>query len=527
MTIASQKMIELLDQYCRNGTKGYQQCYEEVVAHVDAWAASYKERAEKAEARVAQLTETVNLSIDLQNQAHSDCEKAEAELAAAFATHDGMTCKEVSEQVGGIIDFLTEARLQAEAERDHWKANHADMVKRAALLSQRDDLPVDRLPAYRELEALQKLVGAKQAEIDRLMLEFCPDEMTAEQIAECEKHQRVVHHPAFGKTPEQILEIRKRLAAAWIAKDLPEPEVLGFDREDNDITGYTSDQMRVIVKHHGQMAIMLKRCMIEISSLLRTGQRDEDNHVLHDAQTLLDAYACMALRQSGVAFNERAAMKCHVNEFSSRVCERGVKGCNISHGNNPYVSAFDQGRATAPVSQPAAHEVTVRVPQGGRAFRVPPDVAHELARLRKPIELTNDHIRAAGGIVHKDFHIPDDDLDALLNAVASWGRGDPQNMDSGLYLMDLIEKVSQRLASNALPQPVAEWVNDEQGFQRLTELPIPDGTQLYANAEPQGWKLVPIEPTEAMMHAAEDIAPPRRFGAVYRAMLAAAPKETK
>lgn len=41
-----------------------------------------------------------------------------------------------------------------------------------------------------------------------------------------------------------------------------------------------------------------------------------------------------------------------------------------------------------------------------------------------------------------------------------------------------------------------------------------------------GWKLVPLEPTEAMVHAGEDVEPPRPFGKVYRAMLAAAPAAT-
>jgi hypothetical protein len=33
---------------------------------------------------------------------------------------------------------------------------------------------------------------ALQAEIDRLMLEFCPDEMSEEQLAEWARHQRAV-----------------------------------------------------------------------------------------------------------------------------------------------------------------------------------------------------------------------------------------------------------------------------------------------------------------------------------------------
>lgn len=43
------------------------------------------------------------------------------------------------------------------------------------------------------------------------------------------------------------------------------------------------------------------------------------------------------------------------------------------------------------------------------------------------------------------------------------------------------------------------------------------------NAVTDGWKWVPLEPTEAMVHAGEDVEPPRPFGKVYRAMLAVAP----
>jgi len=37
-----------------------------------------------------------------------------------------------------------------------WKAAHADMVKRNALLREREDLPVDRIPAHAELVRLQE-----------------------------------------------------------------------------------------------------------------------------------------------------------------------------------------------------------------------------------------------------------------------------------------------------------------------------------------------------------------------------------
>lgn len=44
-------------------------------------------------------------------------------------------------------------------------------------------------PAYL---AAKEAWDCQQAAIDRLMLEFCPDEMTPEQLEEWEKHQRVV-----------------------------------------------------------------------------------------------------------------------------------------------------------------------------------------------------------------------------------------------------------------------------------------------------------------------------------------------
>jgi hypothetical protein len=41
-------------------------------------------------------------------------------------------------------------------------------------------------------EDAQRDAGAKQAEIDRLMLEFCPDEMTEQQLANWAAHQKPV-----------------------------------------------------------------------------------------------------------------------------------------------------------------------------------------------------------------------------------------------------------------------------------------------------------------------------------------------
>ena len=44
--------------------------------------------------------------------------------------------------------------------------------------------------ASKEVARLERELLAKQALIDRLMLEYCPDEMTPEQLTEWAKHQR-------------------------------------------------------------------------------------------------------------------------------------------------------------------------------------------------------------------------------------------------------------------------------------------------------------------------------------------------
>jgi hypothetical protein len=41
------------------------------------------------------------------------------------------------------------------AELKHWKSNHADVVSRLAIATQRPDLPVDRIPAMKEIESLR------------------------------------------------------------------------------------------------------------------------------------------------------------------------------------------------------------------------------------------------------------------------------------------------------------------------------------------------------------------------------------
>lgn len=52
------------------------------------------------------------------------------------------------------------------------------------------EMEVERL--MNELKIAKQQRDAKQAEIDRLMWEFCPNEMTPEQKAEWARHQKPV-----------------------------------------------------------------------------------------------------------------------------------------------------------------------------------------------------------------------------------------------------------------------------------------------------------------------------------------------
>ena len=48
---------------------------------------------------------------------------------------------------------------------------------------------------YEEIESLRQQLAAKQSEVDALMLEYCPNEMTQEQLDNWAAHQRAVVVP--------------------------------------------------------------------------------------------------------------------------------------------------------------------------------------------------------------------------------------------------------------------------------------------------------------------------------------------
>lgn len=61
-------------------------------------------------------------------------------------------------------------RLRAEVK--HWKANHDNRVEAARVLIERNDLPFDRVPAYKHYLHLQEDVAALRAENESLRKVF-------------------------------------------------------------------------------------------------------------------------------------------------------------------------------------------------------------------------------------------------------------------------------------------------------------------------------------------------------------------
>lgn len=137
-----------------------------------------------------------------------------------------------------LIEQQSQANILCKKDALHWKANHDNQVKRAALLSQRQDLPVDRLPAYREMERLQQRLaeasalirkqGRELGEQDVLLDGLIPvahqylfkDRITGSDIWRNESKYWNGQHPQGSRplyTPEQMAKLTPTPAAATLS----------------------------------------------------------------------------------------------------------------------------------------------------------------------------------------------------------------------------------------------------------------------------------------------------------------------
>lgn len=73
-----------------------------------------------------------------------------------------------------------EAGIKAlEAERDHWKANHAAQVERARILIERPDMPIERVKAYAQIgrmrAALESIASLKATALEMVADQSIPE----------------------------------------------------------------------------------------------------------------------------------------------------------------------------------------------------------------------------------------------------------------------------------------------------------------------------------------------------------------
>lgn len=69
------------------------------------------------------------------------------------------------------LDELADVRKQleeAQSSEAHWRDNHDNVVRKLRLFTQRDDLPVDRLPAYEYVLELEKKLAEAQARLKEM-----------------------------------------------------------------------------------------------------------------------------------------------------------------------------------------------------------------------------------------------------------------------------------------------------------------------------------------------------------------------
>ena len=86
------------------------------------------------------------------------------------------------------------------SEQEKWILEQSEaIVRMGARISQLENLLIEAAKTEQQL-------AAAQAKIDELMLEYCPEEITQEQVAEWEKHQVAVGDPlndAWESDPDQ------------------------------------------------------------------------------------------------------------------------------------------------------------------------------------------------------------------------------------------------------------------------------------------------------------------------------------
>lgn len=125
----------------------------------------------------------------------SESEDVRAKLLVAYTANWSALGK------GHVIQRLTMQRDSAVSEFEDWRFTN-------------------------KIDELQRLCDAKQAKIDALMLEFCPEEMTPEQVKTWGEHQRAV-------SDSELEKLMHKHGLIGVAGDNPklEAKLINFARD--------------------------------------------------------------------------------------------------------------------------------------------------------------------------------------------------------------------------------------------------------------------------------------------------------
>ncbi|MEB7891020.1 hypothetical protein NGK36_17255 [Hafnia alvei] len=121
--------------------------------------------------------------------------------------------------------FTGENVLALIKELEHWQSNHTHMVNRAALLRQRPDLPVDRIPAFDNYAALQRRAEEAEARAEAFRTNY---ESESDQLKQIKANWRQlaaasgwfdeIHQNAVNNGLPYEHETAIDMAASWKAR---------------------------------------------------------------------------------------------------------------------------------------------------------------------------------------------------------------------------------------------------------------------------------------------------------------------
>jgi uncharacterized lipoprotein YmbA len=111
----------------------------------------------------------------------------------------------------GTVTELVDRQV-AFAEANHWRNNHDNQVQQNAVLRQRPDLPIDRIPASGTMNQMQVKIADLQRELNRVATAHQQDVRALISVASLHRAEmRMVLDAGFDST-SQLVDEYKRLA---------------------------------------------------------------------------------------------------------------------------------------------------------------------------------------------------------------------------------------------------------------------------------------------------------------------------